>query len=92
LFTLGCDDEGQIVAKVVSALSFVSSVFRAPDGYVHIVVEGLADSVYTIEGSTDLGVWIDLATAALPATKIWEHVDLESSGLEDRFYRITYQP
>ena len=58
----------------------------------HLSIHGIANLSYVILGSTDFVEWTSLATNAVPASTLWEFIDVDSAVLAFRFYRVFYQP
>jgi len=58
----------------------------------HLSIRGIANLSYVVLGSTDFEVWTPRATNAVPASTVWEFIDVDSATLPWRFYRVFYQP
>ncbi len=55
-------------------------------------IYGIANQSYVVLGSTDFVDWTPLATNAVPASTVWEFIDVDSVVFPFRFYRVLYQP
>ena len=58
----------------------------------HLNIQGIANRSYVVLGSTDFTDWTPLATNAVPASTVWEFIDVDSAGLPQRFYRVVHHP
>ncbi len=64
----------------------------ASERQFHLKIQGIANLSYVVQGSTDFADWTPLATNAVPASTVWEFIDVESAALPWRFYRVHYAP
>jgi hypothetical protein len=62
------------------------------EGQFHLSIHGIANLSYVVLSSTDFGQWTPLATNSIPASTVWEFIDVDSATLPFRFYRVFYQP
>lgn len=78
------------LVQVAGPLRFSHQYRRAPDGF-QLTIEGAAQTRYVIECSTNLQVWVPLATN-LTLTGLWEFVDAGATNFDRRFYRVRVAP
>jgi hypothetical protein len=62
------------------------------DQAFRLSVQGIANQPYIVVACTDFTDWVPLATNRVPASTVWEFIDVDSTWLPQRFYRVLYQP